>query len=335
MNEFDLGGQGGRAEVPGERPNTKGRGDPNKKIFIGGVPRTVADDEYREYFGSFGELDDCILMRDQAGICRGFGFVTYREQAAYDKVMEAQLQLRGRPLEQKKAVPRNETESRPEKSQVKVFIGGLSPEVDKATLDEHFGQYGEIVDSVVMMDSVTGNSRGFGFVTFSDPASVEELMKTPRFELCGKSVQCKRAQPHGQMNRGGGGGRAGGYGGGRYNGEDRYRDSGGWYRGGGGADSRYNGGGARYGGDRYGGGYGSRGIEGGSYDSYDSRGGYGGSYGREPRRFEEPSYRGRIPPRDPWQDRQPEPRPMAPPPRSYDDPYAYSSGGGGGRFRPY
>jgi len=321
MNEFDLGGPGGRT-------NTKGMGDPNKKIFIGGVPRTVADDEYREYFGSFGELDDCILMRDQAGICRGFGFVTYREQIAYDKVMEAQLQLRGRPLEQKRAVPRKENTVEKQKSQVKVFIGGLAPEVDKAALDEHFGQYGEIVDSVVMMDSVTGNSRGFGFVTFSDPASVEELMNTPRFELCGKSVQCKRAQPQGRMSRGGRSG--GGYGGGRYSSDDR------WGRGGG--DVRYSGGGARYSSrDRYGGPvsdrYAPRGRDMGGYDS---RGGYRDSYRREPIRYEEPVYRGRPQPRDPWLDRQAEPpRSMGPPARSYDDPYAYSSGGGGGRFRPY
>jgi len=322
MNESELGGGGGG------RINTKGMGDPNKKIFIGGVPRTVADDEYREYFGSFGELDDCILMRDSEGICRGFGFVTYREQSAYEKVMEAQLQLRGRPLEQKKAVPRKDGEGPGGKGQVKVFIGGLAPEVDKAMLDEHFGHFGEIVDSVVMMDPQTRNSRGFGFVTFSDPASVDELMKTPRFELCGKMVQCKRAQPQNMMSRGRGGG--GRFSGGRYGGDiGRFGDDSRRY----GGDSRYGGGGvARYGGDRYGGPidrYAPRRDYRGYSDVRD--GGYGGGgYGREP-------YRPRPPLRDPWLERVADksPRSMVPPlPRRNDDIYAYNSGGGA-RYRPY
>lgn len=175
------------------------RGDPNKKIFIGGVPRSVSDNEYREYFRSFGELDDCILMRDSSRICRGFGFVTYQEQSAYEDVLQAHLELRGKNLDAKKAVPSSEVKD--SKSEVKVFIGGLSSEVDKSQLDDYFSQYGQIVDSIVMMDNVSGKSRGFGFVTFDNADSVEELMKNPKFEFCGKQIQCKRAQPAATMNR--------------------------------------------------------------------------------------------------------------------------------------
>jgi len=189
-NNQGAGGVGGQL---------RGRGSPSLKLFIGGVPKTVADDEYREYFQSFGELDDCILMRDMEGIGRGFGFVTYRSQEAYDKVLAAQLQLRGKPLEQKKALPPSDVAQK--EGGVKVFLGGLSAEVDKEKIREYFSHYGEVVDAVVMRDSATGNPRGFGFVTFDDPASVDELMKNPRFDFCGKSIQCKRAQSAAALNR--------------------------------------------------------------------------------------------------------------------------------------
>jgi len=188
------------------------------KIFIGGVPRTVTDEEYSQYFRSFGAVSDCILMRDSEGVCRGFGFVTYKNQSSYDAVFQAQLQLRGSKLDARKAVPRNEV--RENKSGVKVFVGGLVPEVDKQKLQEFFGQYGAIEDAIVMMDSATGRSRGFGFVTFVDSSSVEELLVNPRFEFCGKQIECKRAQPSATLNRmrrsrgGARGGRGrGGYGG--------------------------------------------------------------------------------------------------------------------------
>ena len=42
----------------------------------------------------------------------------------------------------------------------KFFVGGLTPGVDVSHLQNHFGQYGEVVDAVVMW------GKGFGFVTF-------------------------------------------------------------------------------------------------------------------------------------------------------------------------
>lgn len=199
-------------------PASSSRGAQNLKIFIGGVPRTVADDEYSEYFRSFGELVDCILMRDSDGVCRGFGFVTYQNQASYDAVFQAELQLRGSRLDARKAVPMNEVNEN--KSGVKVFVGGLVPEVDKLKLQEFFSQYGAIDDAIVMMDSSTGKSRGFGFVTFAESSSVEELLLNPKFEFYGKQIECKRAQPSATLNRmrrargGARGGRGrGGYGG--------------------------------------------------------------------------------------------------------------------------
>jgi len=335
MNERDMQGS-----VPG-RANARERGDQNKKIFIGGVPKTVLDDEYREYFGSFGPLDDCILMRDQDGICRGFGFVTYRDQAAYDQVMQAQLQLRGKPLEQKKAVPRKDVAAGQPRTKIKVFVGGLAPNVDNNVLYEHFSQYGEVVDSIVMMDAETGNSRGFGFVTFSDPAAVEELMKTPRFELLGKGVECKRARPLSMMSRQGGRGRVGdarrvpgrgSYGGFRGRPID-VRELGAF-------DTRYGGrGGARFDGeDRYG--MGS--VRGGERNNV--RGRYAEPYNEAPEvypneagyrreipRYEEP-YRTRQPVvLDPWTDSPRNPPPIQP----QGDIYEYRVSGSADRFRPY
>ena len=64
-----------------------GRGDPAderyKKIFVGGLPRDLDIEVFKQYFEQFGPLTDYVVMKDrETGRQRGFGFVTYQEEEA-------------------------------------------------------------------------------------------------------------------------------------------------------------------------------------------------------------------------------------------------------------
>lgn len=58
----------------------------------------------------------------------------------------------------------------------KLFIGGISWDTDEERLREYFGNYGEVVEAVIMRDRATGRARGFGFVVFADPAVAERVI---------------------------------------------------------------------------------------------------------------------------------------------------------------
>ncbi|TRY49628.1 RRM domain containing protein [Cryptosporidium tyzzeri] len=77
----------------------------------------------------------------------------------------------------------------------KIFVGGLSQQVTSSILMEYFLQFGVILDAVVMYDNVSGRSRGFGFVTFKDPKTVEIVQNITPHIIMGKIVDCKRASP--------------------------------------------------------------------------------------------------------------------------------------------
>ena len=55
-------------------------------------------------------------------------------------------------------------------------------------LKEYFGKFGDIAEVMVMKDPTTKRSRGFGFVTFSDPNSVDKVLAHGLHDLDGKKV---------------------------------------------------------------------------------------------------------------------------------------------------
>lgn len=78
----------------------------------------------------------------------------------------------------------------------KIFVGGLPTDLTEEDFSEYFHPYGEISDCVVMYDRVTGAPRGFGFITFSDEASVDYVLRDYyKHKIKGKWVDCKRATP--------------------------------------------------------------------------------------------------------------------------------------------
>ncbi|XP_033123525.1 RNA-binding protein Musashi homolog 2-like isoform X2 [Anneissia japonica] len=77
----------------------------------------------------------------------------------------------------------------------KMFIGGLSWTTTTDKLRDYFAKYGDISECVIMRDPITKRSRGFGFVTFSDPNSVNNVLAEVKHEVDSKKVDPKVAFP--------------------------------------------------------------------------------------------------------------------------------------------
>lgn len=76
----------------------------------------------------------------------------------------------------------------------KMFIGGLSQEVNKQVVLEYLSKFGEIIDFIIKTDPNTGLSRGFGFVLFKDSATVEKVLQVKDHKVDGKKIEFKRAK---------------------------------------------------------------------------------------------------------------------------------------------
>lgn len=172
----------------------------SKKVFVGGLSWETDERSLRDYFGRWGLVSDCVIMRDRhTGHPRGFGFVTYEDECAAALVAAARHELDGRQVEAKRAVPRSECapvlRSGATRATKKVFVGGLPATCGQEHFAEYFARFGAVADAQVMYDHHTGNSRGFGFVTFVDEATVDRVCDHEAHDIMGKFVDVKRAEP--------------------------------------------------------------------------------------------------------------------------------------------
>lgn len=127
----------------------------------------------------------------------------------------------------------------------KIYVGNLAFSVTDDELQQAFASFGNITSARVVMDKMSGRSKGFGFVEIEDDASADTaIQKMDGQTIGGRAVRVSEAKP--QEPRTGGGGGRGGFGGGRGGG-------GGGGRGGFGGGGRSGGGGRGFGGGDRGG----------------------------------------------------------------------------------
>ena len=101
----------------------------------------------------------------------------------------------------------------------KLYVGGLSYDTTDESLKEAFSQCGTVVSATVIMDKMSGRSKGFGFVEMSTEEEDQAANSTfDGQEIDGRRVKVNEAKPMEdrppRRDFGGGGGR-GGFGGGR------------------------------------------------------------------------------------------------------------------------
>jgi RNA recognition motif-containing protein len=118
----------------------------------------------------------------------------------------------------------------------KLYVGGIPYSTTEDQMRTAFQEAGEVVSASIIMDRMTGRSRGFGFVEMADEAGAQAAIdRWDGKDFDGRMLSVSNARPQGERpprdsngggSRGGfgGGNRGGGYGGGN--------DRGGYHSGG-------------------------------------------------------------------------------------------------------
>jgi len=91
----------------------------------------------------------------------------------------------------------------------KLYIGGVSYSTTQQGLQDAFAQHGKVVSAQIIMDKMTGKSRGFGFVEMDDADAEVAIQAMNGATLDGRRLTVNEAKP--MAPRSNGGGRSGGF----------------------------------------------------------------------------------------------------------------------------
>ncbi|KAG0588126.1 hypothetical protein M758_2G148500 [Ceratodon purpureus] len=170
-------------------------------VYVKNLGDNTTDDDMKKVFGAYGTISSAVVMRDNEGKSKCFGFVNFEHADDAAKAVEA---LNGKKIDDKewyvgRAQKKSEREAelrakfeqerkeRIEKYQgVNLYLKNLDDTVDDEKLRELFAEYGTITSCKVMRDP-QGQSRGSGFVAFSSPEEATRAVT----EMNGKMVGTK------------------------------------------------------------------------------------------------------------------------------------------------
>ncbi|XP_046858793.1 polyadenylate-binding protein 4-like [Xenia sp. Carnegie-2017] len=152
-------------------------------VYVKNFGEDFSDEDMKNLFEKFGEIQSMKVMRTEDGKSRGFGFVSYAEPEHASKAVEEinDKEVNGRILycgrAQKKSERQAELRRRFQQQKmerniqfqgVNLYIKNLEESIDDTRLRKEFESYGTITSAKVMRDE-KGNSKGFGFVCFQSP----------------------------------------------------------------------------------------------------------------------------------------------------------------------
>ncbi|XP_075433642.1 ELAV-like protein 3 isoform X4 [Ascaphus truei] len=155
--------------------------DSKTNLIVNYLPQNMTQEEFKSLFGSIGEIESCKLVRDKitgtlaiSGQSLGYGFVNYVDPNDADKAINT---LNGLKLQTKTI---KVSYARPSSASIRdanLYVSSLPKTMNQKEMEQLFSQYGRIITSRILVDQVTGVSRGVGFIRFDKRIEAEEAIK--------------------------------------------------------------------------------------------------------------------------------------------------------------
>ena len=153
-----------------------------RKLFVGGLPLATTKKNISRYFSKYGNIDRIVHKTDAYGLTRGFAFVVYESSKSLSAALQAKehkiLQCR---VKVAKAYEKN----------AKIFVANLDPSLTDHEIQDHFEEFGPIVDFKHPFDPAKNQPKRFCFITFMYEIDAIDLISLGSTNINGSDVVIK------------------------------------------------------------------------------------------------------------------------------------------------
>lgn len=158
-------------------------------VYVGSLDPQVSEELLWELFVQAGPVVNVYVPKDRVtNLHQGYGFVEFRSEEDADYAIKVlnMIKLYGKAIRVNKA-------SQDKKSLdvgANLFVGNLDPDLDEKLLYDTFSAFGLIVTNPkIMRDPETGNSRGFGFVSYDSFQASDAAIEAMNGQyLCNRQI---------------------------------------------------------------------------------------------------------------------------------------------------
>ncbi|KAI4171999.1 MAG: hypothetical protein LQ343_003908 [Gyalolechia ehrenbergii] len=214
--------QGGNGGDPGSAGGQPQGADQKTTLWMGELEPWIDENFVRSVWYNMGEQVNVKMIRDKFSGNAGYCFIDFTNPAAASKALQLNGQLipnTNRPFKLNWAsggglADRSRDERGPEHS---IFVGDLGPEVNEYVLVSLFqNRFPSCKSAKIMTDPISGMSRGYGFVRFSDEQDQQRALSEMQGVYCGnRPMRISTATPKNKTGGGAPGGMGGMPGGGQ------------------------------------------------------------------------------------------------------------------------
>ncbi|XP_022716093.1 polyadenylate-binding protein RBP45-like [Durio zibethinus] len=183
--------QQGSAGVPAQQQQTgqPASAEEVRTLWIGDLQYYMDENYLLSCFAQTGEVTSVKVIRNkQTGQVEGYGFIEFVSRAAAERVLQT---YNGTPMPNVESNYRlnwasfSSGERRDETPDFTIFVGDLAADVTDYMLQETFrSSFPSVKGAKVVIDRLTGRSKGYGFVRFGDENEHNRAMSEMNGVFC-------------------------------------------------------------------------------------------------------------------------------------------------------
>eukprot|EP01083_Nonionella_stella_P080645 221700_1 len=199
------------------------------KLFVHGLPWTTTQETLYAAFSRFGQIQECVILKDRNGQSKGYGFINYSNaQEAINAINAGPQQIDGRMVgsdlawkgrKNRAAHNAHKTMNKPANNahhgygaanrnmhaanmntlggplaMRRLFVYSLLYTTTDETLHAVFSQYGELEEAVIIKDKNNEmKSKGYGFVIYKNVCDAQKALQQTDKIIDGRTVHCSLA----------------------------------------------------------------------------------------------------------------------------------------------